>query len=671
MWLTALPLLLIPACWLMFMASLHHPGMVLGRGSGWVLVLGCVLAAVVALSPASRTRTPAWSMREAVRSPVFWACLAITWQLLVYALRAPVWMPGLPWALERTCALGCAWGLAEYLAGCRLPRAVWGLCGAGAVLLLISAGSILSPGLSADPTLPGFELPSLWHAPSWFGLGLEAPFGLSNFNVAAGMPLMGMAACLWWRERQGWPPWWLHTLLVLGCLALLPVALRAHPDAQGLHLSLPISLDAHGTLRLSLGEGVRGAYVELAAMLGVLLCSLLPWRWQLPGILLGVVVLLGGEALCASGAVATASLSPSSLQRVELWRCAGEAASQAPLCGYGVGSAVAVLNEQPAFPLAWMAVPSFPEHAHQELLETLLDGGIVNLVLVAMVLLTTLEPLWRGRAQGACLALLVAWAGVLSHAMLEVSLSQSGPVLMLAVLAGVSWAYVAGLAPEATAAPAAAAVDPRAPAHAVRPGAGQAAAVHATQAIACLGAAAALATFMVGEMRGHLGTLQVGSVPELQARCEIAFKQAQHHGDNDEIRRVVEQLVHAVGPLDILPYQLAHCELRRGLTHLQDSVELALEQARMLPVFAENLRFLEHLRLDCERHHQPWNAQRIAAALEIARDAGMRCLREVPENAKNQVFRHQLEVYLRQPPPAMAAPSPPDSPASTSAAPGG
>jgi len=599
-WLAVIPLLLIPACCAMLLASDLHPGIAIGRGASWLLVGGCVLAALLA-----PRRAPMGRAADAGRlAPAQIAVLVLAWQLVTYLWHAPVLMPGAPWLLERAAAAICAWGLATWLGGRDLEGAVRGLAGAGAVLLIIAALSDL-------------------FAPLERILGAEAPFGLSNFNVAAGMPLLGLGLVLLLRPRRpGIGP---TVLAALGWLALVIVASRLSHDDQGYHLHLH--------------EGVRGAAVESLAMGGVAVLLLVPRQLHLPGVVLAAALLVGGEAYVVSGRVDTTAFAPSTLQRVFLWRSGAEAFVHAPLMGYGPGSAVAVLNEQPSFAAAWLCVPSYPEHVHQELLEALLDGGLVNLALLAWLGWASLAPLWRRRDRPIAQALLVGWAGFLSHAMLEVGLSQPGPVLMLSLLAGVSWAV--GASP-CTSAPAVPAADP-----ATGIAAGPAAAPQQRGAeLAGLLVALALGTFLVGEMRGHLGSLAVGSVSELEVRAEGAARLAAQDGDIAGQLRSITALRALVGPLDILDFQQASLLRQLSPEQLHRAVSLAIAQGDRLPVLAENLTVLSHLRQDCLRQDDGWDVAQIEVALERARAQLTLVMAQVRPNDKNGLAYLHLNRFL-------------------------
>jgi len=607
-WLAVIPLFLIPACWAMLLASDLHPGIAIGRGAAWLLVGGCVLAALqVTRRPATVARPEA-----GVWSPALIAALVLAWQVVTYLWHAPVLMPGAPWILERAGAAVCAWGLASWLAGRDLEAAVRGLCGAGAVVLIIAALSDL-------------------FAPLTGVLGAEAPFGLSNFNVAAGMPLLGLGLAVLLRRRRPSPI--TAGLVALGGLSLVIVALRLSHDGLGYHLHLH--------------EGVRGAMVEALAMGGLAVLFMLPRDVHLPGVVLAALLLVGGEAYVVSGRVDTTAFAPSTLQRVFLWRSGYEAVLRAPVMGYGPGAAVAVLNQQPSFPAAWLSVPSYPEHVHQELLEALLDGGLVNLALLGWLGWATLAPLWRRRERPIAQALLVGWAGFLSHAMLEVGLSQPGPVLMLSLLAGVSWA-VGAAEPQPQSMPASAsAPDPV-----------LAALRQLVAAVAGLLVAVALGVFLLGEMRGHLGRLAVGSVSELQMRAASVCQRAAQDGNAVAQVKAIVELRSLVGPLDVLDYQQAGLLQQISAGQLHQAVSLAIAQADRLPVLAVNLTLLVHLHQDCHRQNDAWDAEQIELALDRARARLPLVMAQVRANDKNGMAYLHLNLFLHGHPPHQAPPAP-------------
>src|SRR3954471_10057852 len=167
MWLAALPLLLLPACWLFWWAAGLHHGIIVGRSATLLLALGCVLAAYAPPGPARDEKQPRWGALPG--NPVAWCLAALAWQIGAWIVAAPVREPGLPWIAERAAALATACGAAWWLARAELPRAAWGLAGVGAVVLAIDA-------IGRMP-VHGDELGIA------LALGSEPPFGNANFVV--------------------------------------------------------------------------------------------------------------------------------------------------------------------------------------------------------------------------------------------------------------------------------------------------------------------------------------------------------------------------------------------------------------------------------------------------------------------------------------------------------
>ncbi len=319
---------------------------------------------------------------------------------------------------------------------------------------------------------------------------------------------------------------------------------------------------------------------------------------------------------------------PSSVQRVWLWRAASEAVASSPLVGYGAGTAVSVLTRQEAFSEFYLAIPSYAEHAHHELLEALLDGGLINLLLLAGLLATTLAPLWRRREEVPAFALRLAWSMLLVHALLDVQLSQPGPLLLLALLAGVSWAL---------------------------PSEGQetssaARALPLTRAARVLlqSAGLALSAYVALEVAGSAGT-----VPELQKRLDDACKDSDRAGS----ARLVGAFISLVGPLDDLYYQRAHLTFAPpppGTTRSVDAEDAilgqatsdALAQARLLPVLPQNLELMARLERRCRQLGEPAEAEQLRDAQRIAQARARIAEARVPENAKSRDFRARLDRVL-------------------------
>ncbi|MBA2482746.1 MAG: O-antigen ligase family protein [Planctomycetes bacterium] len=595
MWLAALPLALIPACWLWWWASLIHPGMVRGRSAELLLIVGCALAAWVCARPPDMqsvdTTTTRGRIAKALAHPSTWCAAAILWQAAVWIACAPVREPGSLWLVERTGAWITALGVAAWLARADLPRAAWGLAGAAAGILILA-----SFGQHPHPEQPVGAVLSLASGQSLGALsriGEEMPFGNANFNVGGALPLLGIGLGLWLRERQHQPSRFFHALLILGWLAAV----------------------ALGTGTIS-GDATRAVWPTAAAMV-VMLAVLSAPRWMhapLAGI--GVCALIAGQLAIGCGWYAIEHPSPSTLQRIELWRAAVEAIDLGPLVGHGVGTTIAVLPQQPSFAAAWLAVPSYAEHAHHEVLEALLGGGGVLVALLGGALFTTLWPLWVRRSEALPMALLVGWTGVLTHALIESHLSQPGPLVLLALLAGVSWA----VAREGWPAP----ITTVAGRRAVR--------------IGCVLAALVLAGMAMREV------FDGGSPPSIQTRADWRMAAREKQGDWLGFIAEAKRLRARLGPLADLPYREARARLRIGERDRAEA--LALEQARIVPAHGWNLGLLRRLEAWRIAHGQSSEAAALHAARGVACARAQAILEQVPPYPGNRRKRDQLTAEI-------------------------
>ena len=392
-WLAIVPLLCVVLAAIYGLGAAFHPGMMPGRGAVGLLLVGCILALAL---PARQV----WSWR----SPQPWLLAALLWQGVALMGWTSAREPGLLWWGERSAALLTALGVAawcqDYLARPRrsLEPLLRGLAGAGAGCLIITA--ITPPSIA-----------SMWVT------GIDLPFGNPNFAVGGALPLLGL--CLPFMADAKW------RVIAGGGLAAAVVL---------------------GTGWVS-GDACRAVWPGLAAMIGLAAILRLPARsqgWLIGG---GEVLVIGGFVLLLLGVMQIPDSTPSTGYRVELWRSAVEAAWQAPWFGTGPASSVIVLQEQWSSPLTWLFVPSYAEHAHNEFLQAVLDGGLINAALLLMAVLCLLAPLWRRRFEPFAAALLLAWAGVLTQALIESHLSQPGPLLLLALLAGVTWSFTGAAAP--------------------------------------------------------------------------------------------------------------------------------------------------------------------------------------------------------------------------------
>lgn len=383
-WLAALPLLLLPGCWLWWWAAGHHPGLEIGRSAAVLLAAGAAGAAWTAW------RAPRAAMPPAVL-PLH---LALAWQAASLA-----WSPVPELGLNRLGlrGAGLATAVALALACAAAPgRAVVGAALAGLGILVLTAATQGGWGEA-------------------LAIGREAPFGLVNFAIGAALPLamLGLARCL-----HCWStPWAVHALATAAAAALLGLGWLG-------------------------GDPSKAAWLGLAAGGGAaLLLRLTRPGLHLTVLALGAALVLAGWLAVVAGAEDPERLGHGVVQRVHLAVAGAQAlAGPAAVVGHAPAAALAVLPEQPAFAAAWLAVPSWAEHVHSEPLEVLLEGGAVLAALLAWALYLTVAPLWRRRAEPECAALLAAWATAAVLALVDVHLSQPGGVLCLAVLAAASWA---------------------------------------------------------------------------------------------------------------------------------------------------------------------------------------------------------------------------------------
>lgn len=557
-----------------------HPGMQPARGVLlWFALLALVAGWWLWRRPAVDPAAGAWWSR-----PWWWALAALAWQGLALSW-APVSEPGMLWLAERTAALAVALGLACVAGG--NVRAVLALGMGGALLLIITClGRISVPG--DPPTQLGHLLQ----------IGTDPPTGLPNFAIGAGVPLLAaLAAAVASGPRWG---------AAAGCAGLLGVAATV--------------VMALGVLS---GDTARGGWIGLAAivaatgLLAVERGRLAP-RWALALVLALVAGAAAATALLAfDQRLVTAVLgdSPSSSQRAWIWSaCCESLAGWAALVGHGPGATIAVLPQQPSFVGIYLAVPSWVEHAHHEPLQALMDGGLVNVLLLAGTVITTLLPLWRRRREPACRALLAAWVGFAALAGIEATWSQPGPVLALGLLAGVSWSC-------ALTQPAAA-----------RPG----------RAWAGLAVVAAVALTISAAREPWYG----GAPTSLVMRAGKAWEAALAAKDWTAYDQVTLQLHRRLGPLDDLAWREAEAAARRGDADL--ATACALDQLARLPIHASTITLLYRLGAYAERHDQPQRAKRIAEALEIAKPRIRHWLATVPANDKNRTLRERLEQVLAQ-----------------------
>lgn len=552
--LAAIPLLLLPCCWLWWWASGLNPGLQVGRSADLVLLAGSAWAA--------------WRLRRApgIPTPVPPLVLALAWQVVALLLWAPVREPGLVWLSERAAALGTAVLIAGLAADANRERGLLAAAGCGLGLLALTC---LAQFHDLGTTL---------------ALGHDAPFGNVNFDVGAALPLCAIALARCWDGSWRW--------IAIAAGAAILAAL--------------------------LGRGVLGAdpcqavwAVGLATIAAVLLLRL-PTRAQLPAFI--AVGLVAGTAWLAfvTGALDADRLGggAGTAQRIHIWRCASESLAGIPAAiGHGPAASVSVLTAQPSFAASWLTVPSFVEHAHNEPLQALLDGGLVLAALLGWALWATIVPLWRRREEPFAAALLVGWCAAAAEATIESHLSQPGGLLGLAILAGLSWS-VAGQRPAPRLAPALPAA-----------------------------AATLLAILAVRELAGD-----GGGPGGIQRRSDLR----REHADPDAQLAELDRLRGRLGPLALVDYERARC-LGRLHRHEEAAAALAAQLGRV-PVHAASLELAARMRMAGRATPD------LLAAEANARARAERLLAEVRENPPNAAAREALRRALERDRPGDPAP---------------
>lgn len=385
LWIAAIPLLLLPCCWLWWGASSLNPGVAIGRSAQVLLMAGALLVLL------RRSGDP-W---HPAIIPLF---LALAWQSLGLSWSG-LPEPGLLTVMTRATACAAAIGLAAWLARRPEPALPASLGVAGLLLLTMAANPFpeLGPGLR---------------------IGSDFPLGNPNFNAHTGFPLLGagVAFLLLTAPRRGLllagiaVP--VAVLLFFGWWTTSPsrsvVPLVATAVAAGLALRLPSRW--HGPLFAG----------------GAVLMALL-WLWSFNGLL------------------DPARVDAGIAQRLYTWRAAAEALGGSQLLhGYGPGACLAVLPDQPAINGCWLTLESWNSHPHNEPLNILLDGGAILAGLLCWAAYLTIRPLWLRRNEPYCAALLVGWATAACGMLFDVHLAEPGGLLVPVLLAGASWTVAPG-----------------------------------------------------------------------------------------------------------------------------------------------------------------------------------------------------------------------------------
>ena len=383
-WIAAIPLLLLPCCWIWWGASSLNPGVQIGRSAQVLLMAGALLVLL------RRSGDPWPPAMVPLLLALAWQSLSLSWAALPE--------PGLLAVMTRGTACAAAIGVCAWLA--RRPEPALpvhlGLC--GLILLAMAANPIDGLG-------------------SMLCVGTDFPFGNPNFNVEVAYPLLctGVSFLLLTAPRRG-------LVLFLVALPIVLVQLLGYSATSSCRSSVPLTMTAVASF----------------------LVLQLPGRW--PGRLLvgGGILLVGAWLATFNGAVDPTRFDSSIAQRIFTWRAAGEALSGSQvLTGYGPAACLAVLPSQPSINGFWLSQEAWNLHAHSEPLMVLLDGGLVLAGLLAWALVLTIQPLWRRRSEPACAALLVGWATAACGMLFDAHLGEPGGLLLPVLLAGASW----GIAP--------------------------------------------------------------------------------------------------------------------------------------------------------------------------------------------------------------------------------
>ncbi len=614
-WPYLVPLLFLP-CGAVYWAYGGDPahGRIMdgGRAGNAVLALAALAGAIAFWRRGSSSWLPAAGCDLPARllavHPAAWCLLALVWQIVLWAVmtgleHAPPREPGALRLADRAAALAAAAGLAAWWAGRVGARQMLTIAGTGVVALGIGALGVAAHWWGSWGVIRGA-----------LAVGPNPPFGLGNFLIEGALPLIGIA---------------------IGLAAALAAARRTDsaaaltPDASrgraillaGLGLGFAVLVAIPGILVPGASKLVASVVPITAALVLGAIVLRLPRSWQTP-----IVVAIAGAGLIAlvlawNGVLADLLAKPSWQQRMYLARAAIESWSPINLAlGHGPGSAIAVLPEQPSFAAAWLTVPSFPEHCHNEVLELLIEGGLPLVALLGLALAATLAPLWQRRDEPGAQGLLLAWGGVVVAAMLSVHLTQTGPILLLALLAGASWAYASPPPADAAGGMASRRTGRRV--------------VLAVLGLLGMAGSAIQAVRDFGDGGGvsaiHLRWLSAGS----DATKDIGYK-----------AYCLEVLRSRVGPLDTLDGRRAQAVGMLGRHDL--AMELALIQARRLPCDLDNLDHLGSLSLLMNRLKKTGQAQRCILAVAAAESRLRDLVAAIPDNAHNHRDRTAITTWLR------------------------
>jgi hypothetical protein len=321
----------------------------------------------------------------------------------------------LPRAPQSVTAPVVAYGAAllAYLAVVRLgPSAPWGRDGDRWLAGLTVLGGLLAAWLLVRAAL---ALPE--------GLGTDAGYyrvkvlvtsPIGDHNTAAGLLLVPLVAAvsLAVRRRRWWPA---VGLLALGFAAAL---------SRGATVVL---------LTVGLASWWAGSSRRFAAALSGLAVALM-------GAVLGVAALLGA-APPPTAAAGAGPIGTSVIGRLDLAVRGVETAAGAPLLGSGFGSFAAVAADLP--------VPN--HHAHQLVAHAAAEGGLLTAAVVLVLSGSLLVRGWRLPRSPIRDVTLLAGAGLLLHAQVEILGGLPAYEVLVAAVLGLATAAGAAPAPAATA----------------------------------------------------------------------------------------------------------------------------------------------------------------------------------------------------------------------------
>jgi hypothetical protein len=218
-------------------------------------------------------------------------------------------------------------------------------------------------------------------------------------------------------------------------------------------------------------------------------------------------------------------------------------------------------------------------------------------------LLATLIPLWHRRAEPVHQALLIAWSGVLTAAMIESHLGQPGPLALLALLAGITWSQ--------------------------------------TQQIICTesrpqqGAALLIAVLCFAQLAREFTDGGSPTMIEFRAGARMATAVDQH-----AVADIAAETRRRLGDLATLP--TIEGIARAKAKAFPQAENLVILQLQRLPVDPDAIDLALRLR---ERHRQRSEAcPLLDAALEQARTRGSQLLLDVPMTPKSVDIRARLAL---------------------------